>query len=235
MAYKRAIEGTTNAQVLDPAFHRGVTPPSVADRLNSTGPVAPPVESANRPLISSYPRPANPRAASDLRGQQGLNVALDRLTAHRAKIIARERGVAQKRENVILQAAIEAIQRNRERQLSGLGEQAPLTGDIGVSITMVTPLNPSVIATKVLTGQSLTAQEAAVWQALTPEARGIYVKLPVQIAQAQVQQAAANGGTVGLLDQFNAWLQSETFPGVKNLYLFAAGLGVAVVAKGKHR
>lgn len=235
MAYRRAIEGTTNAKVLDPAFHRDVTPPSIADELNRTGPVPAPVESINRPLISSYPRPANPRAASDLKGQQGLDVALDRLTANRAKIIARERGVAQKRENVILQTAMEAIQRNRERQLSGLGAQAPLVDEIGVPITLVTPLNPSAIAAKVLTGTPLTPNEAAVWASLSPEVRGIYIKLPVSIAEAQEAQPPGLT-TAGIAAQLEAWLNKETIAGVKNSYLLGGfGAVIALVLVKKKR
>lgn len=120
MSYVRAIEGDTNSQVLDPAFHRNVLqPPSQARELRTTGIPAPPVASINRPQMFSFPRPASPTATSDLRGQTFVRVGTTPAVRRQGNIIAAERSatIAQQRRD--RQRAVQVLlQRRRE----GMGD-----------------------------------------------------------------------------------------------------------------
>ncbi len=223
--FVKAIEGETNATVLDPAFRRKADPPSIYESAKTRGIPAIAVASLNRPQITTNPRAANPYAASDLKGQERLNMALDRVATNQARIIARERRAATKREKQILSSALSAIRRNRERQ--GLGEQPLLTTGPEPAYG-TTPIDPVAIAQKVAAGQKLSQQEFAVWEAQSPLARGVWTILP------QVQPGKSSAGDVWA--KISAWLESETFPGVKNMYLAGgAGLLAVVISAGKRR
>jgi hypothetical protein len=251
MSYARAIEGDTNDQVLDAAFHRQVQPSSVAESMKRAGVPQPPVESITQPRIFSFPRPASPNAASDLKGQQGLTVALDRITTNRARIIGKQQKAQTTREKKILMTAGSMIRR-RQSGLHGMGQDDLLVDTAPATIQMVSVLDPAVIAAKVETGAAVTSQEAAVWGALSPAARGAYIALPLNIATLSAAKAATTPvsvssavatavkaavtpavtaatpvSTAGL--NLTSLLNQQAIAGIPNSYLLAGVAGLAVV------
>lgn len=123
MSYVRAIEGDTNSTVLDRAFHRQVQPPSQARELRTAGIPAAPVPSINRPQLFSFPRPANPTAITDLRGQQMVQVAVAPAVRHQGEIISRQRRAAIANQRAANQRFVEQQKRKKKREgMSGLGQ-----------------------------------------------------------------------------------------------------------------
>jgi hypothetical protein len=257
MSYAKAVEGTTNDFVQDPAFHRKIQPPSRAEDQRRAGVPVILVPGINRPQIFSNPHPASPLADADLRGQSRITVNLAKQPALAVKKIQTQRVNQKTAQQKILAAAVNAFGRKSplpsgyvkvRGKSAGLGD-----GELALppnEIQTVQPINPAVVAAKVATGAPLTANEAAVWAALSPAARGMYTALPVTILTTQpatVQAkssaptpayAAAAPVSLGFLDKLNAWLSSETISGIPNSYLVggaSAVVALAAIAARKRR
>lgn len=124
MSYVRAVEGDTNAQVLDAAFHRRVQPPSQARELRTTGIPAPPVSSIRRAQLFSFPRPYSSTATADLRGQSRVAVSATPAVRRQGNIISAQRSaaIAQQRRDRQRAVAVLLQRRKQSRGMSGLGD-----------------------------------------------------------------------------------------------------------------